>query len=61
MSFRSVFDPRFRYRNADSTDVRLTFERIKREYRQAQRRAQHAPANSEPPVETASLQSTHES
>jgi hypothetical protein len=40
MAFKSVFDPDFKYRNADTTDVRLTFERIKREQRKAQRRSE---------------------
>jgi hypothetical protein len=38
MGFKSVFDPDFKYRGADTTNVRLTFERIRRE----QRRVQHA-------------------
>ena len=33
MSFRSILDPEFKYRNAASTDVRKTFERIRREQR----------------------------
>lgn len=31
MVFKSVLDPDFNYRNAASTDIRLTFERIRRE------------------------------
>jgi hypothetical protein len=31
MSFKSVLDPTFTYRNAANTDVRLTFERVRRE------------------------------
>jgi hypothetical protein len=37
MAFKSVFDRDFKYRSADLTDVRLTFERIRREQRRAQR------------------------
>jgi hypothetical protein len=33
MPFKNVFDPDFKYRTADSTDVRLTFARIRREQR----------------------------
>lgn len=33
MSFKSILDPDFKYRNAASTDVRETFERIRREQR----------------------------
>lgn len=33
MSFKSILDPDFKYRNAASTDVRKTFERIRREQR----------------------------
>ena len=33
MAFKSILDPDFKYRNAASTDVRKTFERIKREQR----------------------------
>jgi hypothetical protein len=39
MAFKSVFDRDFKYRSADLTDVRLTFERIRREQRKARRRA----------------------
>lgn len=31
MAFTSILDPQFKYRNAVSTDVRLTFERIRGE------------------------------
>jgi hypothetical protein len=33
MSFKSILDPEFKYRNAASTDVRKTFERIRKEQR----------------------------
>jgi hypothetical protein len=33
MGFKSILDPDFKYRNAASTDVRKTFERIRREQR----------------------------
>ena len=39
MAFKHVFDPQFKYRNADMTDVRLTFQRIRREQRKAERAA----------------------
>jgi hypothetical protein len=31
MAFKSVFDKSFKYRNSSSTDIRLTFERVRRE------------------------------
>lgn len=34
MAFKSVLDPTFAYRNAANTDVRLTFERVKRELKE---------------------------
>jgi hypothetical protein len=40
MSFKTVFDPSFKYRRADMTDLRLTFARIRREQKSAQRRVQ---------------------
>ena len=30
MGFKSILDPEFKYRNAASTDLRKTFERIRR-------------------------------
>jgi len=33
MGFKSILDPEFKYRNAASTDVHKTFERIRREQR----------------------------
>jgi hypothetical protein len=38
MSFKSILDPEFKYRNAASTDVRKTFERIRREQQSDQKR-----------------------
>jgi hypothetical protein len=46
MAFKSIFHREFKYRNADCTDVRLTFERIRREQRRAQRAAQAEAATS---------------
>jgi hypothetical protein len=40
MAFKTVFDADFKYRNADTTDVRLTFARIRREQRKAQERTE---------------------
>ena len=40
MAFKSLLDPSFTYRNAASTDLRLTFERIKREQREKRRQAE---------------------
>jgi hypothetical protein len=50
MAFKSVFDPDFKYRSADTTDVRLTFERIRRDFeriRREQRKAQRAALEAE--------------
>jgi len=33
MAFKSLLDPEFQYRSAANTDVRETFERIRREQR----------------------------
>jgi hypothetical protein len=41
MAFKSVFDPAFKYRTAVSTDIRQTFERIRREQQLAQQQPQH--------------------
>ena len=43
---KTVFDPSFKYRPSVDTDVRKTFERIRRE-QLAQRRKQAVAANSE--------------
>jgi hypothetical protein len=40
MAFKSLLDPSFTYRNAASTDVRLTFDRIRRELREKRRQAE---------------------
>ena len=40
MAFKTVFDADFKYRTADTTDVRLTFARIRREQRKAQARSE---------------------
>jgi hypothetical protein len=37
MAFKSILDKTFKYRNAVSTDVRHTFERVKREQRLRQK------------------------
>jgi hypothetical protein len=38
MSFKSILDPEFKYRNSASTDVRKTFERIRKERLEQERR-----------------------
>jgi len=38
MSFKSILDPEFKYRNAASTDVRKTFERIRKQRVEQERR-----------------------
>jgi hypothetical protein len=43
MKFKSILDPDFKYRNAASTDVRKTFERIRREQRLEQERRYSTP------------------
>ena len=53
MSFRSILDPEFKYRNAASTDVRKTFERIRREQRLVQQ-----PAPSKEPENRAKVVAT---
>ena len=35
MAFKSLLDPTFTYRNSANTDVRLTFERARREQKEA--------------------------
>lgn len=44
--FKSIFSPDFKYRSADHTDVRLTFARIKRQQRSAQRQSEPDPTGS---------------
>ena len=41
---KSVFDPSFKYRPSVNTDVRKTFERIRRQQRQDERRTQSSEA-----------------
>ena len=43
--FKSIFNPDFKYRSADHTDVRLTFARIKRQQRSAQRQSEPSGSN----------------
>ena len=38
MGFKSILDPEFKYRNSASTDVRKTFERIRKERLEQERR-----------------------
>ena len=40
MAFKSLLDPTFTYRNAANTDVRLTFDRVRRELRDKPRPAE---------------------
>jgi hypothetical protein len=40
MAFKSVFDKTFRYRDSSSTDIRQTFERLRREQRLQEQRGQ---------------------
>ena len=37
MTFKSVFDPAFKYRTAACTDIRETFKRVRRQQQLAQR------------------------
>jgi hypothetical protein len=48
MRFKSLLDPQFKYRSAAKTDVRKTFQRIKREQRKAQSQTDAKPAPSAP-------------
>jgi hypothetical protein len=40
MGFKSILDSEFKYRNAASTDVRKTFERIRREQQRVEQERQ---------------------
>jgi hypothetical protein len=42
MTFKSILEPGFKYRNAASTDLSKTFERIRREQRQGTSASQNA-------------------
>jgi hypothetical protein len=48
MRFKSLLDPKFKYRSAAKTDVRKTFQRIKREQRKAQSQPDAKAAPSSP-------------
>ena len=54
MVFKSVLDPDFNYRNAASTDIRLTFERIRREQEERSGNRKVKQAVSVPVAETRS-------
>jgi hypothetical protein len=54
MKYKSILDPNFKYRNSLSTDVRKTFERIRRE----QRLGQQQPAPSKEPENRAKVVAT---
>jgi hypothetical protein len=49
MKFKSLLDPAFKYRSSAKTDVRKTFERIKREQRKAQSQPSDDGVRSLPP------------
>lgn len=53
MKYKSILDPNFKYRNSLSTDVRKTFERIRREQRLVQQ-----PAPSKEPENRAKVVAT---
>ena len=58
MALKTVFDADFKYRNADTTDVRLTFARIRREQQKARSRNEGGVAEALPinaPANTAIL------
>ena len=42
---KTVFDPSFKYKRSSETDIRKTFERIRREQQQAERRRQERAAD----------------
>jgi hypothetical protein len=49
MRSKSLLDPKFKYRSAANTDVRKTFERVKREQRKAQSQTGGSSERSSPP------------
>ena len=53
---KSIFDSSFRYTRSVETDVRKTFERIRRE-QQAERRRKATPANSDMAIRVVQLES----
>ena len=44
MAFKSILDPKFRYTSSASTDVRKTFERIKRQQQRLQKASEQEAA-----------------
>jgi hypothetical protein len=52
---KSVFDSSFKYTPSFDTDIRKTFERVRREQRQARRRLPEIPSQPETKVEVLKL------
>jgi hypothetical protein len=52
---KTVFDPSFRYKRSSETDIRKTFERIRREQQQAERRRQEQAADCDVTVKVVKL------
>ena len=52
---KTVFDPSFKYKRSSETDIRKTFERIRREQQQAERRRQEQAADREVTVRVVKL------
>ncbi|HUG77497.1 MAG TPA: hypothetical protein VML57_08445 [Burkholderiales bacterium] len=52
---KTVFDPSFRYKRSSETDIRKTFERIRRERQQAERRRQEQAADGDVTVNVVQL------